>query len=207
MTSPNPFDQPSDEEEEHPVTSPNPFDQPSDEEEEHPVTSPNPFDQPSDEEEEHPVTSPNPFDQPSDEEEKPAVSSNPFDQPSDEHPASTDSFTQPAEDHTAPVNEPSVEPANPFDQPSVEPAASQPADSLFDLTPAQPANDINSSAQTEAPQAASPNLFGASPVKTETTATPAQEDPMAFDFSSVVAETEKANKPSLWRRSENEERR
>ena len=170
------------------------------------------------------MTSPNPFDQPSAEEEKPAVSSNPFDQPSDEHPASTDSFTQPAEDHTAPVNEPSVEPANPFDQPSVEPAASQPADSLFDLTPAQPAdpfaqpandinpfaqpaNDINSSAQTEAPQAASPNLFGASPVKTETTATPAQEDPMAFDFSSVVAETEKANKPSLWRRSENEERR
>ena len=189
------------------------------------MTSPNPFDQPSDEEEEHPVTSPNPFDQPSDEEEKSAVSSNPFDQPSDEHPASTDSFTQPAEDHTAPVNEPSVEPANPFDQPStepanpfgqpsVEPAASQPADSLFDLTPAQPAdpfarpvNDINPSAQMEAPQAASPNLFGASPVKTETTATPAQEDPMAFDFSSVVAETEKANKPSLWRRSENEERR
>ena len=169
------------------------------------MTSPNPFDEPS--VEEHPVTSPNPFDHPSAEEEKPAVSSNPFDQPSDEHPASTDSFTQPAEDHTAPVNEPSVEPANPFDQPSVEPAASQPADSLFDLTPAQPANDINSSAQTEAPQAASPNLFGASPVKTETTATPAQEDPMAFDFSSVVAETEKANKPSLWRRSENEERR
>ena len=164
------------------------------------------------------MTSPNPFDHPSAEEEKPAVSSNPFDQPSDEHPASTDSFTQPAEDHTAPVNEPSAKPANPFDQPStepahpfdqpsVEPAASQPADSLFDLTPAQPANDINSSAQTEAPQAASPNLFGASPVKTETTATPAQEDPMAFDFSSVVAETEKANKPSLWRRSENEEKR
>ena len=123
-------------------------------------------------------------------------------------------MNEPSVEPANPFDQPSTEPANPFDQPSVEPAASQPADSLFDLTPAQPAdpfarpaNDINSSTQTEAPQAASPNLFGASPVKTETTATPAQEDPMAFDFSSVVAETEKANKPSLWRRSENEERR
>ena len=204
------------------MTSPNPFDQPSSEEEKSAPAS-NPFDEHSAEEKSAPAS--NPFDQPSAEEGKPAASSNPFDQPSDEHLASMDSFTQPAEDHTAPVNEPSAEPANPFDQPSsepanpfdqpsVEPAASQPADSLFDLTPAQPAdpfaqpaNGINPSAQMEAPQAASPNLFGASPVKTETTATPAQEDPMAFDFSSVVAETEKANKPSLWRRSENEEKR